>query len=150
MTLLEFNALALMTTNLHLRELVNGALFVLCINLALLIAFFMLNAWTKCEVDEHWREIPGMPTACILSWVFTVIGVRCGIAWYALKLANDDRAFGPWLEGFASYSLIVSAIVLVIVTLRATFVWTPPEWNNKAWMMSGVLAIIFLSISELF
>jgi hypothetical protein len=95
MTLLEFNALALMTTTLHTREMVNGALFVLCVNLSLLIAFFMLRAWATCDDGERWREIPGMPTACILSWVFAVVGLRCGIAWLALKLANDGIEFGP-------------------------------------------------------
>jgi hypothetical protein len=147
---LEFDALTLITSSLHVREMINGALFVLCTDLAILIAFFMARAWATCGDGEKWKDIPGMATACILSWVFAIIGLRCGFAWWALKLANDGLMFSERLEMLTNSVLIVSAIVLAIVTLRATFIWTPPEWHNKAWVMSGALAIIFLSISELF
>lgn len=147
MILLEFNALMLITRSMALREVINGAIFVLCMNLAGLLVYFMIRTYR--EVPFHkWRHEEGMDTACVLGWVFGIIGLRSGLVWYALRLANDGEVFSSTLELVSNWSLIVSAVILCAVTLRATYIWTPPAWHNKAWIVSGVLAILFLVISE--
>jgi hypothetical protein len=146
---LEFNAITLIEDVLHMREVVNGALFVLCGNIAAILVYFMGRTWWECRNGVcQWREIEGIQSACVMSWVFAIISVRSGLAWLSLKMANDGLNLNPLFESTASWSLIISAFVLAIVTLRGTYIWTPPKWHNKAWAVSLGATFLFLLASE--
>lgn len=149
MSSLEFT---LINATTHIREVVNGALFVMCGNLALILSFFMCKTWYDCRLadEPRWRQVPGIQTACVMAWILGVISVRSGLVWYSLKLANDGIAFPAIFEETASWVLVGSAIILGLATLRGTYIWTPPKWHNRAWAISVALTSIFLIASEYF
>jgi len=154
LTLLEFHAMTLITTDLHVREIINGALFVLCGVLSFILAFFMAKTWHDCRLanlcgeHEDWRSIPGIQSACVVSWILGIISLRSGLAWLSLKKMNDGINLNPAFEQWASWTLIGSAIILAIATLRGTYIWTPPKWHNRAWTLSLGATILFLLASE--
>ena len=146
MTLLEFNALTLITQSLHVREVINGALFVLCSNLAIML--FYLMARMRLLIGKGWTQEDGMASICVLAWIFGIVGLRSGLVWWSLRIANDGYAFSQSLEMFSNWVLIVSAVIFAMITLRATYLWSPLRWHHKAWIVSGLVASVFLALSE--
>jgi hypothetical protein len=130
---------------MHGREIINGFLFVLCVDLALMIAYFML--YTYRTVGADWRKADGMPTACALAWVFGILGLRCFLVWFVLWCNNRDIQLPQWFDILGSYAMIVSAFALAVVTLRATFIFTPPEWGNAPWLASVLAAAMFTLVA---
>lgn len=149
MTLLELNLLTLITTDMQIRELLNGALFIMCTNLAAILFYFMGWTWWGCKgTATSWRRVEGIQTACVLAWVFAIIGFRSGLVWLSLKLTNDGIKSNFSFEHIANWSLILSACLLILLTARGTYIWTPPRWHNKAWMVSSFVTVLFLIASE--
>ncbi len=146
MTPLEFDPLTLLRMSLHMREVLNGALFALSMNLAVMLFYLMACMW-KLH-GRGWSKVGGMPTTCILAWVFFIVGWRSGLVWISLRFANDGTKLSATVETLASWSLLLSAAAFAILTLRATHLWSPVKGHHRAWMLSAAITATFLLISE--
>ena len=145
---LEFNAFALMSTSLEFREAINGAIFILCLNMTLMLGWYINRAWQV--YGPRWMREEGMATACVLFWLFAIIGLRCGFVWLAIWLETAGLVMSQTVEQIATLSLIGSGLGLIAVTLRAIYLYTPIKWHHLAWLISAAMAALFVAFSHLY
>ena len=145
--LLEFNALTLIDSSLEFRETLNGIIFVLAFNLSILLAWYMLTV--RKIVGDGWNKIDGLHTACVMFWVFGIIGVRSFWVWLSLYMATAGYQTTPLFDQIANWSLICTGSVLIAVTLWATYLFSPESWHSKTWTASASLALLFILITKL-
>ena len=149
MTLLEFNPITLIDASLHMREIVNGALAVMCGNLAIILAWFMARTWWECHnTGCVWHKIEGIQSACVMMWIMGIISFRSAIAWMSLHLNTGGINQSTHFQAIASWGLVLSATILAAVTLRGTYIWTPPKIHHRAWLFSASVTALFLLASE--
>jgi hypothetical protein len=137
--------------NLLIREWLNGALFPLSANLAVILTIFLWSAWREGRRRNiRWQTISGIPTGCFLWWVFSAESIRAGTVWFILRAANDGQRVPPWFEVTANILFINAAIALVLAILRGTYIFTPPKWGHKFWIYSAISTALFLFVSHFF
>jgi len=139
------------TSNLLIREWLNGSLLPLSLNLAIIIAVFLWDSWIEArEGNLNWWTMSGVPTGCALFWIFILDGTRAGSVWIILRITNDGVPVPQWVRDYSTVALIVAALGLAITMLRCTFLFTPPRWGNAYWIYSVVSTVLFLIVSHLF
>ena len=139
-----------LASNLIIREILNGSLFPLCINLSLVIGIFLVTTYLEAkESSESWWTMPGVPTGCALFWVFLLESVRAFSVWIILRTTNDGRLVPEWVRDWTNVSLIAAAAFLVVTMLRCTYLFTPPRWGNSFWIYSIMTTIAFLVLSHM-
>jgi len=138
-----------LTSNLIIREWLNGSLFPLSGNLAFIIMVFLIDSFRQ-RGNDSWWTMPGVPTGCALFWVFSLDMVRAVCVWYVLRANNDGKQVSEWVRDLSNWFLIFASLGLVITMLRCTYLFTPPRWGNSYWVYSALSTIAFLLLSHFF
>jgi hypothetical protein len=138
------------SSNLLIREWLNGSLFPLSLNLSVVIAIFMWDSYVYAVTHkERWFTLEGIPTACALFWIFSLDGVRAVSVWIILRLTNNGHPVPEWLREVTNYALLAAAFGLALTILRCTYLFTPPRWGNRYWIYSLLSTLGFLILSHL-
>jgi len=137
-------------SNLIIREWLNGSLFPLSLNLAVIIGVFIWDSFVHSLEDgtPRWWRLPGVPTACVLFWIFGMESVRAISVWAILHTTNQNKSMPDWVVETATYSLVLASIVLLVALLRCTYLFSPPKWGHAFWIYSAVSTLLFLLLSN--
>jgi hypothetical protein len=139
-------------TNLVIREWLNGSLFPLSINLALIIAIFIWDSyidWLKKPTTKRWWNADGVPTACALFWIFLLDGVRAISVWAVIWNANNGATIPDWIRALTNYALTIASVGLILTMLRCAYLFTPPRWGHAFWIYSAVSTLLFLALGQI-
>ena len=140
----------ILSDNLILREWLNGSLFPLSGNLAIIIGLFLQTAWVDAKrVGIRFQNVDGVPTACALFWIFAAESVRAASVWYLLRTTNDGKVVSDLMRALSNLSLTVVAGILIITMLRCTALFEPPRFKGF-WIYSAISTLLFLIASHLF
>lgn len=143
-----YQELHLLQSNLIIREWLNGSLFPLSAFLCVCILTFLWD--TRKIFGKGWHREKGVATACSLAWIFFCESVRALGVWYILRSQNTGRDVPDWLQHVINIALMFTAAAMVITILRCTFLFSPPRWGNRYWMVSAYTTLAFLILSHLF
>jgi hypothetical protein len=145
-----------------IRELINGAAFVLFLTLTVMITVYLWDTW----IDEgplpleKWNQVPGVPVSCFMWWVFAAEAYRTANVWMSYvqgKTPSADLTQSITGVGIFSASSVNSTIgyllagvVLCGWLLRGIYLFTPPVWKRRAWRYAAAGAIAFDAAPTLF
>jgi hypothetical protein len=145
-----------------IRELINGALFVLFLTLTIMITVYLWDTWIKegpLPLDK-WNEVPGVPTSCFLWWVFAAEGYRTFNVWSAYVQGKTPKAdLTQSITGVGIFSAssinstigyLLAGVILCAALLRGIYVFTPPDWKGRAWIYAMVGAVVFDLLPTIF
>lgn len=135
----------LMVDHLIVREALNGAAFPLSLFLTMSVCFYLWQTFVL--YGPGWTRQPGVSTACALAWLFFAETCRAGSVWFILQANNDGRVIPQNTIFTLNCILAASTIVLVLAFLRCTFLFTPDHLGNMTWIMSFIVALLFVIIS---
>lgn len=141
-----YTEMSLISSNLIIREWLNGSLFPLSFFLTFAVVTFIND--TRLEIGRGWARAPGIPTACALAWVFLCETIRAGGVWFILRLQNDGHVVPIWIQKSINGLFIFAAFALILVILRCTYLFSPPRWGNRYWVLSAIVTAWFLLISH--
>lgn len=146
----------------YIRELINGVAFILFLSHVLMISVFLWDTW----VEEgplpivKWQGVPGVPTACVLWWIFAAEAFRTANVWasyvHGRIPADSDLVKSIGVGIFATNSMLstlgylVAGVILCVALLRGIYIFTPPVWKRRVWIYASVGAVIFVTIPTLF
>lgn len=146
--------------NLLIREWLNGSLFPLTANLALVIGVYLYQCFYEAKRDgKSWLHVAGIQTACALFWVFGAESVRAVFVWLSLRTKNDGHQLAPFVDQFSTAMLIFAAAVLVAAVLRCTYLFTPPlvmirgrrfPFRQVFWVYSLAVTVAFVVFSHFY
>jgi hypothetical protein len=135
------------TYNLLAREFLNGALFPICCFLSWIVGLYLWDTYRA--YGQGWNNQPGVRTACAIWWVFTAEAVRAGTVWFLLREQNDLVELSERVRHISGWLILIGGLVLVATLLRCTFLFTPPKWGHRIWIIASLTTIIFLTISHI-
>jgi hypothetical protein len=130
-----------------IRECINGVASVLFLTLTAMITVFLWDTWVaKGPVPyTKWASLPGVPTACVLLWIFGAESYRTFNVWLTyVQGGHYVGAFGTGSVG-STIGYLLAGIVLNIGLLRAIYIFTPPDWR-RVWIYASVGAAVLISI----
>jgi hypothetical protein len=152
--LIEF----LLTHQALIREMINGTAFILCLTLALMITVFLWDTWViKWPLTYHeWADVPGVPTACALWWIFASEAYRTANVWLTYNLGKIEASadLGRTIVGVGMFGggtaastvgYLLAGLVLNAALLRCIYIFTPPDWKRRVWLYAVVGALAFIS-----
>lgn len=134
------------TSNLLIREWLNGSLFPLSAFLTWVILVFIND--TRLEIGPGWSKTDGIPTACALSWIFFCETIRAGGVWIILRTQNDGYLVPLYVQWTINAAFIFSATAMVVTILRCTYLFSPPRWGHRYWVASAITTLAFLLLSH--
>lgn len=137
----------LLQSNLIIREWLNGSLFPLSAFLTVCILTFLYD--TRKMFGKRWTREKGVATACSLAWIFFCESIRAGGVWLILRSQNDGVPVPDWVQHIVNVAFMFSAAGLIVTILRCTFLFSPPRWGNRYWMISAGTTVVFLILSHL-
>lgn len=137
-----------------IREVINGYAMILCLTLSIMVGVFMWDSivdWYskpggRRRAGLSWHEVPGIQTACALWWVFLAEAYRTGAVWVLYNIGKGQKDVGVFFgygAYWSSYGYLFAGIVLNMGLLRAIYIFTPPEWKSRVWVLAAVGAVVF-------
>lgn len=137
----------LLTYNTAIREVLNGSLFPLSFFLAFLIIRFLVVIYLETGRSfAAWRKADGAQTACVFAWFLLAEGTKSFWVWFTYRTDNlhvniAATPVGTW----SALWFILANVALLIVILRATYLFTPENvwWREWAWKVSFGTTFIF-------
>jgi hypothetical protein len=127
------------------RELVNGTLFVLEIQMVLVFVTYIVRghrADTSLEAAMHWYDRPRVQAAVALAVFITGSMLRAVWVW-TLMLCDSNRVSCHYFPiqhdsyGFLVFSTWI-ALVGGVCVIR---VFTPPEWQPWPWILAFISSV---------
>lgn len=138
------------TNNLVIREWLNGSLFPLSCNLALVLAVYVMQSYYEYDRSvTRMRSANEVRVACGLFWVFLADAIRAGWVFLILRFTNDVGTVPEWVRQWSNYSLIGAASVLCAAILWCTYLISPPRWKPWFWKFSLLTTVAFVIINHL-
>jgi hypothetical protein len=129
----------LLTTDMIVRELINGAWFVL--NLYM-VGIFLLYLVPEIRRVSRWYAQERNKAALGLLFYFSGGALFHGWIWYLLRMARL-QVVGGFLAN--SYAVIVaSAIFAFVGALLCIAVFSEKRWGHVAWLGALVIVVAFL------
>ena len=138
-----------------IRELINGAAFILFLTLTMMITVYLWDTWIKegpLPLDK-WNQVPGVPVSCFMWWVFCAEAYRTFNVWAAYVQGKTPRAdLTQSITGvgiFSSSSVnstvgyLLAGLVLCGWLLRGVYLFTPPDWKSRVWKYAALSAVAF-------
>ena len=139
----------IINSHLLIREWLNGSLFPITLNLALIIGVYLCREWSGSRKNRTmFFQIPGVQTAFVLFWLFSAETARAGSMWFRLRSENNGYPIDASVSSFLDGTLIVCGTVLVITVLRCTYLFTPPRIRGFFWAYSLLLMVAFTLVSN--
>lgn len=147
-----------------IREWINGSAMILCLTLTLMIVVFMWDTAVEWYANKRnrefarprrsWTHSPGIQTACALFWVFSAETYRTGAVWalYQIGKRQRPRDLSIFFDSgayWSSYGYLFAGLALNLGLLRAIYIFTPPDWKNKVWILAAITAVLFCMTPEL-
>lgn len=150
-----------------MRECINGVAFILLFTLTIMISVFLWDTWATSGPANYqrWAGLPGVPTACVLFWVFGAEAYRTFSVWktyvYGLHvhvihiddtLAQTTAGVGMFAATtmFDTISYLVAGTIFCLGLLRGIYIFTPPDWKGRVWIYASIFAAAFTSIPVIF
>jgi hypothetical protein len=127
--------LAFILSQSELLEITNSFVFVICLNLTLLLGWYIVREWKT--FGRLWVQEDGVEIVILMFWIFGIFAIRNGAVWLALHLDAINLKTGHTL---LSWMLIIVSALFSIVILRATYLFSP---INKRWLWQASLALAF-------
>lgn len=135
----------LLANNLIIREWLNGSTFPISLILTWLISLYLFNSYMT--FGHGWTRKPGVSTGCALWWIFASETLRSVCVWIVIRI-NNGWIMTEHARMVLNFVFLAAGVILISALLRCTYLFTPPRWGNKIWILSFFITVLIMSTSH--